>query len=128
MIIVVSLFSLVCTGLLAVVIVQRRQYRRLQKEADGIVVRYLTVTERFESLVRTLSEPYGGVLYDLMEVEQLAERMSLLPDSEMRETAERILGRLNGRMRLLLKQVADRYCLSEADRQRWLRDGGEAGQ
>jgi len=125
---IIIILSLVCAGQLAVIIFQRREYRRLQVDADGIVMRYLAVAERSESLVRALTEPYGGVLYDLMEVEELADRMKTLPDSEMQEAAERILGRLNGRMRMLLKQVADRYRLSEADRQRWLRDGGEAGQ
>lgn len=128
MTLIIIILSLVCAGQLAVIIFQRREYRRLQVDADGIVMRYLAVAERSESLVRALTEPYGGVLYDLMEVEELADRMKTLPDSEMQEAAERILGRLNGRMRMLLKQVADRYRLSEADRQRWLRDGGEAGQ
>lgn len=128
MTLIILILSLACAGQLAVIIFQRRQYRRLQKDADGIVMRYLAAAERSESLVRALTEPYGGVLYDLMEVEQLADRMKTLPDSEMQETAEHILGRLNGRMRMLLKQVADRYRLSEADCQRWLRDGGEAGQ
>ncbi|KGT87922.1 hypothetical protein NG99_22440 [Erwinia typographi] len=115
-----TLLYLVISILLSVVIFQRRQYRRLRQDADGIVMRYLAVAERSESLVRELTEPYGGVLYDLMEVEQLAARLKALPDSEMRATAECILGRLNGRMRMLLKQVSDRYRLSDADRQRWL--------
>lgn len=117
---VITLLCFTVGALLLVVIFQRREYRRLRVDADGIVMRYLAVTERFESLVRELTEPYGGVLYDLMEVEQLAARMKALPDREIRETAERILGRLNGRMRMLLKQVSDRYRLSDADRLRWL--------
>lgn len=117
---VISLLCFTVGALLLVVIFQRREYRRLRQDADGIVVRYLAVAERFESLVRELTEPYGGVLYDVMEVEQLAARMKALPDREIRETAERILERLNERMRMLLKQVSDRYRLSDADRQRWL--------
>lgn len=119
---VITLLCFTVGALLLVVIFQRREYRRLRADADGIVMRYLAVAERFESLVRELTEPYGGVLYDVMEVEQLAARMKALPDSEIRETAERILGRLNGRMRMLLKQVSDRYRLSDADRLRWLSD------
>ena len=117
---VITLLCFTVGALLLVVIFQRQEYRRLRADADGIVVRYLAVAERFESLVRELTEPYGGVLYDLMEVEQLAARMKALPDREIRETAERILERLNERMRMLLKQVSDRYRLSDADRQRWL--------
>lgn len=117
---VITLLCFTVGSLLLVVIFQRRKYRRLRADADGIVMRYLAVAERFESLVRELTEPYGGVLYDLMEVEQLAARMKALPDREIRETAERILERLNERMRMLLKQVSDRYRLSDADRQRWL--------
>ncbi|ECU3077746.1 hypothetical protein ABKR72_004300 [Salmonella enterica subsp. enterica serovar Typhimurium] len=117
---VITLLCFTVGALLLVVIFQRREYRRLRADADGIVMRYLAVAERFESLVRELTEPYGGVLYDLMEVEQLAARMKALPDREIRETAERILERLNERMRMLLKQVSDRYRLSDADRQRWL--------
>ncbi|EAR6709207.1 hypothetical protein EWN99_21215 [Salmonella enterica] len=117
---VITLLCFTVGALLLVVIFQRREYRRLRADADGIVMRYLAVAERFESLVRELTEPYGGVLYDLMEVEQLAARMKALPDCEIRETAERILERLNERMRMLLKQVSDRYRLPDADRQRWL--------
>ena len=117
---VITLLCFTVGSLLLVVIFHRREYRRLRADADGIVMRYLAVAERFESLVRELTEPYGGVLYDLMEVEQLAARMKALPDREIRETAERILERLNERMRMLLKQVSDRYRLSDADRQRWL--------
>lgn len=124
--IIIALLCLVTVVLVAVALFQRREYRRLRADADGIVMRYLAVSERFESLIRELTEPCGGVLYDLMEVEQLAARMKALPDSEIREIAERILGRLNGRMRMLLKQVADRYRLSDADRQRWLNEGGES--
>lgn len=117
---VITLLCFTVGALLLVVIFQRREDRRLRADADGIVMRYLAVAERFESLVRELTEPYGGVLYDLMEVEQLAARMKALPDREIRETAEPILERLNERMRMLLKQVSDRYRLSDADRQRWL--------
>lgn len=125
MTIVVILFSLVCTGLLAVVIVQRRQYRRLQKDADGIVLRYLAVTERFESLVRDLTEPYGGVLSALNDVEQLDGWFAGQPESDNRMTARQVLMRIDCRLRILLRKVADRYRLSETDRQRWLNvDGG----
>ena len=117
---VITLLCFTVGALLLVVTFQRRKYRRLRADADGIVMRYLAVAERFESLVRELTEPYGGVLYDLMEVEQLAARMKVLPDRETREIAEPILERLNGRMRMLLKQVSDRYRLSDADRLRWL--------
>lgn len=124
---VITLLCFTVGALLLVVIFQRREYRRLRA---GIVVRYLAVAERFESLVRELTEPYGGVLYDLMEVEQIAVRMKALPDRETRETAEHILGRLNGLMRMLLKQVFDRYRLSDADRLRWLSEPeySEAGK
>ncbi|WP_277972916.1 hypothetical protein [Pantoea agglomerans] len=125
MTIIVILLSLVCTGLLAVVIVQRRQYRRLQKDADGIVLRYLAVTERFESLVRDLTEPYGGVLSALNDVEQLDGWFAGKPESDNRMTARQALMRIDCRLRILLRKVADRYPLSETDRQRWLNvDGG----
>jgi len=122
---VITLLCCIVCALLSVVAFQRREYRRLRRDADGIVVRYVNVAEHFESLVREVSEPCGGVLYDLIEVEQLTVLVSQLPERHAREVAERILKRLHRRMRMLLKQVADRYRLSAEDKQRWLADGVE---
>lgn len=122
----ITLLCFVVGVLLSVVVCQRREYRRLRRDADSIVLRYVKVAERYEGLVCELTEPYGGVLSGLEEVNDLSVCLSCLPDTE-RMQAQAALARLDDWLCLLLHQVADRYRLTEADRRRWLSDvnGGE---
>lgn len=123
MAIINALLCLVTAILVAIVLLQRREYRRLQADADGIVVRYVNVAERYESLVRDVTEPYGGVLNGLEDVNRLS---ACLPDKE-RAAAQVAISCLDRWLRLLLRPVADRYHLSAEDKQRWLNDTGEVG-
>lgn len=121
-----ALLCLVTAILLAVVWLQRREYRRLRADADGIVMRYVNVAERYENLVRDVTEPYGGVLSGLEDVSRLSACLPCLPDTE-RAAAQVAISCLDRQLRLLLRRVADRYHLSAEDKQRWLNDTGEAG-
>ncbi|EBP3773453.1 hypothetical protein OQ483_25105 (plasmid) [Enterobacter bugandensis] len=120
--VIMMAFSLLCAGLLIVVRLQRRECRRLRAYADELIMRYGESEARLETLVLETSK-CGGVLYDLIEVEQLTVLVSQLPDCNDREVADRILKRLHWRMCRLMKQVADRYHLSAENKQRWLVDG-----
>lgn len=122
-----ALLCLVTAILVAVVLLQRREYRRLRADADGIVVRYVNVAERYESLVRDVTEPYGGVLSGLEDVNRLSACLPCLPDKE-RAAAQVAISCLDRWLRLLLCPVADRYHLSAEDKQRWLNDTREAGR
>lgn len=122
---VITLLCFTVGALLLVVIFQRREYRRLRADADGIVMRYLAVAERFESLVRDVTEPYGGVLSGLEEVNRLSACLHCLPDKE-RIAAQVAINCLDQWLRILLCPVADRYRLSVEDKQRWLANGNGA--
>jgi hypothetical protein len=126
MAIINALLCLVTAILVAIVLLQRREYRRLRADADGIVVRYVNVAERYESLVRDVTEPYGGVLNGLEDVNRLSACLPCLPDKE-RAAAQVAISCLDRWMRLLLRPVVDRYHLSAEDKQRWLNDTGEVG-
>lgn len=119
-----TLLYLVIGILLSVVIFQRREFRRLRQDADGIVMRYVNVAERYESLVRDVTEPYGGVLSGLEEVSRLSACLYSLPDKD-RTAAQVAINCLDQWLRLLLCPVADRYRLSVDDKQRWLANGVE---
>lgn len=118
----ITLLCFVVGVLLWVVIFQRREYCRLRRDADGIVVRYVNLAERYESLIRDVTEPYGGVLGGLEEVNRLSTCLHCLPDIE-RAAAQVAINCLEQWLRLLLCPVADRYHLSAEDKQRWLGDG-----
>lgn len=117
-----TLLYLVIGILLSVLIFQRREYRRLRQDADGIVMRYVNVAERYESLVRDVTEPYGGVLSGLEEVNRLSACLYRLPDKD-RAAAQVAINCLDQWLRLLLCPVADRYRLSVEDKQCWLVSG-----
>lgn len=121
---VITLLCFTVGVLLWVVIFQRREYCRLRRDADGIVVRYVNQAERYESLIRDVTEPYGGVLGGLEEVNRLSTCLHSLPDIE-RAAAQVAINCLDQWLRLLLCPVADRYRLSGEDKQRWLGNGGE---
>lgn len=121
---VITLLCFTVGVLLSVVAFQRREYRRLRRDADDIVVRYVNVAERYESLVRDITEPYGGVLSGLEEVKRLSAYLYSLPDKE-RTVAQVAINCLDQWLRILLCPVADRYHLSAEDKQRWLGDGLE---
>lgn len=121
---VITLLCFTVGALLSVVIFQRRKYRRLRRDADGIVVRYVNVAERYESLVRDITEPYGGVLSGLEEVNRLSACLYSLPDKE-RTAAQVAINCLDQWLRILLRPVADRYRLSVEDKQLWLVNGAE---
>lgn len=119
---VITLLCFTIGALLSVVIFQRREYRRLRCDADGIVLRYVSLAERYESLVRDITEPHGGVLNGLEDVNRLSACLPCLPDKE-RAAAQVAINCLEQWLRLLLCPVADRYRLSAEDKQRWLGDG-----
>lgn len=121
---VITLLCFTVGALLSVVIFQRREYRRLRRDADGIVVRYVNVAERYESLVRDITEPYGGVLSGLEKVNRLSVCLYSLPDKE-RTAAQVVINCLDQWLRILLRPVADRYRLSVEDKQLWLVNGAE---
>lgn len=120
--VVMTLLCFTVGVLLSVVAFQRREYRRLRRDADGIVLRYVKIAERYESLVRDVTEPYGGVLSGLEEVNRLSACLYSLPDKD-RTAAQVAINGLDQWLRLLLCPVADRYHLSAEDKQRWLGDG-----
>lgn len=119
---VISLLCFTMGALLLMVIFQRREYRRLRRDADCIVMRYVNAAERYENLVRDVTEPYGGVLSGLEDVNRLSAYLSCLPDKE-RAAAQVALNCLDQWLRFLLCPVADRYHLSAEDKQRWPGDG-----
>lgn len=119
---VITLLCFTVGALLLVVMFQRREYRRLRADADGIVVRYVKIAERYESLVRDITEPHGGVLSGLEDVNRLSACLPCLPDKE-RAAAQVAINCLEQWLRLLLCPVADRYHLPAEDKQRWLGDG-----
>lgn len=120
--VVMTLLCFTVGILLSVVAFQRREYRRLRRDADGIVVHYVKIAERYESLIRDITEPHGGVLSGLEDVNRLSTYLPCLPDKE-RATAQVAINCLEQWLRLLLCPVADRYHLSAEDKQRWLGDG-----
>jgi Flp pilus assembly protein protease CpaA len=61
--------AVVIAALIMGVLYQRRKWRRIQAATDGVVLRCLTQTH--ESLVRDVTEPHGGVLYTLQNLETL---------------------------------------------------------
>jgi|GEM_PF-3005223 hypothetical protein len=122
--VVMTLLCFTIGALLSVVAFQRLEYRRLRRDADGIVVRYVKIAERYESLVRDVTEPHGGVLSGLEDVNRLSACLPWLPDKE-RAAAQVAINCLDQWLRLLLCPVADRYRLSVEDKQRWLANGVE---
>lgn len=113
----------VALGVLAAACVYwyREAWRR-QADMDGVVLRYLGVAQTHEALIRELTEPHGGVLSSLEDTALI--RASLAQDERF-AAARLALARVECQLRLILRQVAGRYQLTEADRQRWLSDDEE---
>ncbi|HEC2564912.1 hypothetical protein RZQ20_25630 [Raoultella ornithinolytica] len=118
---ILTLLCFAVGTLLSVVIFLRREYRRLREDADSIVVRYVNVAERYEHLVRDVTEPYGGVLSGLENVNRLSSYLSCLPEKE-HAAAQVTINCLDQWLRILLCPVADRCHLSVEDKHRWLGD------
>lgn len=119
---ILALSGAVVVVLLTVIAFLQWKYRCLRRDADGIVLRYVRLAECYEALVRDVTEPYGGVLSCLEDVNRLSTCLPCLPDKE-RATAQVAINCLEQWLRLLLCPVADRYHLSAEDKQRWLGDG-----
>lgn len=94
--------------------------RRLQQDSDGIVLRYLDVANRYEELVREVTEPYGGVVSALDCVRWLTPVLSGLTDEELRRQSRCQLNQLEHQLAGVLRMVASRYRLSPDALSRYL--------
>ncbi|SMG59817.1 hypothetical protein SAMN03159353_103226 [Cedecea sp. NFIX57] len=110
--------AVVTAALIMGVLYQRRQRLRVQTALDGIVLRYLALTETHESLVRDVTEPYGGVLYALQDLEALRTCLAALSGGENPPAAQAALRRLDDLLRIILIRIAGRYRLTPEERLR----------
>lgn len=94
--------------------------RQLQQDSDGIVLRYLDVANRYETLVREVTEPYGGITEALDGVRWLMPVITTIPDGDTRRLARQVAGQLELHMTGILRVVASRYHFSPEALSRYL--------
>jgi alpha-ketoglutarate-dependent taurine dioxygenase len=122
---VVTAVAVALGALAAACVYWYREAWRRQADMDGVVLRYLGVAQTHEALIRELTEPHGGVLSSLEDTALIRASLAQAAQDERFAAARLALARVECQLRLILRQVAGRYQLTEADRQRWLSDDEE---